>query len=137
MINLPNRLAREAFDQLLLNPHGSSKGVPNSLIGLYLWEEERNSVGSTEGLFASLEDGYDSDTEFGMTAAELQNYVKEVETPIRNLSAGTSNAHRIMGRLVEQRLASLSNGHYSLTDLGRFVAEQLCKIRLLEVMDFE
>ena len=137
VINLPNRLAREAFDQLLLNPHGSSKGVPNCLIGLYLWEEERNSVGSTEGLFASLEDGYDSDTEFGMTAAELQNYVKEVETPIQNLSGGTSNAHRSLGKLVEQRLVSLSNSHYSLTDLGRFVAEQLHKIRLLEVMDFE
>ena len=137
VINLPNRLAREAFDQLLLNPHGSSKGVPNFLIGLYLWEEERNSVESTEGVFASLEDGYDSDTEFGMTAAELQNYVKEVETPIQNLSGGTSNAHRSLGKLVEQRLVSLSNSHYSLTDLGRFVAEQLHKIRLLEVMDFE
>jgi hypothetical protein len=137
VINLPNRLAREAFDQLLLNPHGSSKGVPNFLIGLYLWEENRDSTESTDDLLAILDDDQGSDTEFGMKAAELQNYLKEVETPIRNLSGGTSNPHRSLGRLVEQRLVSLSNSHYSLTDLGRFVAEQLHKIRLLEVMDFE
>ena len=137
VINLPNRLAREAFDQLLLNPHGSSKGVPNCLIGLYLWEENRDSTEITDDLLAILDDDQGSDTEFGMKAAELQNYLKEVETPIQNLSDGTSNVHRNLGRLVEQRLVSLSNSHYSLTDLGRFVAEQLHKIRLLEVMDFE
>jgi hypothetical protein len=120
-----------------LNPHGSSKGVPNCLIGLYLWEENRDSTEITDDLLAILDDDQGSDTEFGMKAAELQNYLKEVETPIQNLSDGTSNVHRNLGRLVEQRLVSLSNSHYSLTDLGRFVAEQLHKIRLLEVMDFE
>ena len=126
VLSLPNRVAKDAFEQQM-NPHGNNKGDPNCLIGLYLWELE-NSNNEDEDLFAVLDDEYSESESFGIRPKDLKKKLEHY-----GLQRGNSHIHRVLGRLVNERLVSQSGSEFYLTDLGRFVANQINNIRQFEV----
>ncbi len=126
VLSPPNRIALEAVEQYL-NRHGNTKGGPNLLVALYKWELE-NIVVDNGDLFAALNDAKQSSVSFGIEPKTLKAKLKEY-----GLLAGNSQIHRSLGRLAQARLVHQIGGEFFLTDLGRFVAEQIVNIRQSEV----
>lgn len=128
VLSLPNRMAKDAFEQQM-NPHGNNKGDPNCLMGLYLWELE-NTNDEDEDIFAILDDNQSTAASIGIEPKNLKKKLEEY-----GLQKGNSHVHRVLGRLVQARLVSQKGSGFYLTDLGRFVAEQIHNIRQFEVIE--
>lgn len=129
VLSLPNRIAKDAFEQQM-NPHGNNKGDPNCLMGLYLWEQENTNNDDDDDIFAILEDQHSNATSIGIEPKNLKKKLEEY-----GLQKGNSHVHRVLGRLIQARLVSQKGTGFYLTDLGRFVAEQVHNIRQIEVIE--
>lgn len=127
VLSLPNRIAKDAFEQQM-NPHGNNKGDPNCLMGLYLWELEITN--DDDDIFAILDDQHSNNASIGIEPKNLKKKLEEY-----GLQKGNSHVHRVLGRLVQARLVSQKGSGFYLTDLGRFVAEQIHNIRQVEVIE--
>lgn len=127
VLSLPNRIAKDAFEQQM-NPHGNNKGDPNCLMGLYLWELEHTN--DDDDIFAILDDQHSNNASIGIEPKNLKKKLEEY-----GLQKGNSHVHRVLGRLVQARLVSQKGSGFYLTDLGRFVAEQIHNIRQVEVIE--
>lgn len=127
VLSLPNRIAKDAFEQQM-NPHGNNKGDPNCLMGLYLWELENTN--DDDDIFAILDDQHSNNASIGIEPKNLKKKLEEY-----GLQKGNSHVHRVLGRLVQARLVSQKGSGFYLTDLGRFVAEQIHNIRQVEVIE--
>ena len=125
MLSPPNRIALEAIEQYL--SRSNTKGGPNLLVALYKWELE-NIVEDDGDLFAAMNDTIQNPVSFGIGPKDLKAKLKEY-----GLLAGNSQIHRSLGKLVQARLVRQIGGEFFLTDLGRFVAEQIINIRQSEV----
>lgn len=133
VLSLPGRVAREAFEKLL-NPHGNSTGSTNCLIGMFQNENEKgpeNTVLSIKERMKQLKK-QENNNPIAIKATDLKKYLES-----NGLNDGIKNIHRTLNRLIGWRLVVKLGLHYSLTDLGRFVAEQIDKIREGGVRDIE
>ena len=99
-------------------------------MGLYLWEQENTKDGDDDDIFAILEDQHSYATSIGIEPKNLKKKLEEY-----GLLKGNSHVHRVLGRLVQARLVSQKGTGFYLTDLGRFVAEQVHNIRQIEVIE--
>jgi predicted transcriptional regulator len=98
-------------------------------MGLYLWELEHTNQ-EDEDIFAILDDQHSKTTSIGIEPKNLKKKLEEY-----GLQKGNSHVHRVLGRLVQARLVSQEGTGFYLTDLGRFVAEQIHNIRQFEVIE--
>ena len=129
VLSVPNRIAKNAFEQQM-NPHGNNKGDPNCLTGLYLWEQENTNDDDDDDIFAILDNQHSNATSIGIEPKNLKKKLEEY-----GLQKGNSHVHRVLGRLIQARLVSQKGTGFYLTDLGRFVAEQVHNIRQIEVIE--
>ena len=74
----------------------------------------------------------ENNNSIAIKATDLKKYLES-----NGLNDGIKNIHRTLNRLIGWRLVVKLGLHYSLTDLGRFVAEQIDKIREGGVSDIE
>ena len=98
-------------------------------MGLYLWELE-NVNDEDEDIFAILDDHQSRTASIGIEPKNLKKKLEEY-----GLQKGNSHVHRVLGRLVQARLVSQKGSGFYLTDLGRFVVEQIHNIRQFEVIE--
>ena len=124
VLPLPNRIAQEAVLENI-NPHGNAKGGPNCLIGLHKWEMEK-IVKDDDDIFAALNDD-ENTASIGIEPKSLKAKLKEY-----NLLEGNSQIHRNLARLAQARLVHQVGSEFYLSELGKFVAEQILKIRQSE-----
>ena len=127
VLSLPNRIAKDALEQQMY-PHGNNKGDPNCLMGLYLLELENTT--DDDDFFAILDDQHSNTASIGIEPKNLKKKLEEY-----GLQKGNSHVHRVLGRLVQARLVSQKGSGFYLTDLGRFVAEQIHNIRQFGVIE--
>ena len=126
VLSPPNRIALEAIEQYL-GRHGNTKGGPNLLVALYKWELE-NIVEDDGDLFAAMNDAIQNSVSFGLSPKDLKAKLEEY-----GLLAGNKQIHRNLGKLAQARLVRQIGREFFLTNLGRFVAEQIINIRQSEV----
>ena len=96
-------------------------------MALYKWELE-NIIEDDGDLFAAMNDAIQNSVSIGLSPKDLKAKLKEY-----GLLAGNSQIHRSLGKLVQARLVRQIGGEFFLTELGRFVAEQIINIRQSEV----
>lgn len=142
-IPVPNSTAFSAMSRLT-GGHGNNKGASNLIIALLLSEAKKASITDVSEL-----DPFDTTldletTEHGLLKKEIQFFVEEELASHLDLSAGVLEQFDRTVRdymLIEQGLIHVerppkkaaTHTRYSLTFLGKFVAEQLLRIREREV----
>ena len=75
-----------------------------------------------------MNDAIQNSVSFGLSPKDLKAKLEEY-----GLLAGNTQIHRNLGKLAQARLVRQIGREFFLTNLGRFVAEQIINIRQSEV----